>query len=45
MEKLAKPANKFPSDAAQRTLAGVSLLGFSVWHLALYKARNKICEE
>ena len=27
------------------TLAGVALIGFSVWHLALYKARNKIYEE
>jgi ribosomal protein L21E len=27
------------------TLAGVALLGFTVWHIALYKARNKIFEE
>lgn len=27
------------------TLAGVALLGFTVWHIALYKARNKIYEE
>ncbi len=27
------------------TLAGVAMLGFSVWHIALYKARNKIYEE
>lgn len=77
MEKPAKPtqsASKFPSVAAQRTLAkagmgaamgvlvwsamvrgrqamryhplaGVALLGFSIWHIALYKARNKIYEE
>jgi hypothetical protein len=27
------------------TLAGVAMIGFSVWHIALYKARNKIYEE
>lgn len=27
------------------TLAGVALLGFAVWHIALYKARNKIFED
>ena len=27
------------------TLAGVALLGFTVWHMALYKARNKTFEE
>lgn len=27
------------------TLAGVALLGFTVWHIALYKARNKTFEE
>lgn len=26
------------------TLAGVALLGFTVWHLTLYKARNKTYE-
>lgn len=27
------------------TLAGVALLGFTVWHIALYKARNKNFED
>lgn len=27
------------------TLAGVALLGFTVWHLTLYRARNKTFEE
>lgn len=27
------------------TLAGVALLGFSVWHLTLYRARNKTFDE
>ena len=27
------------------TLAGVALLGFTVWHIALYKSRNKIFED
>lgn len=27
------------------TLAGVALLGFTVWHIALYKSRNKTFEE
>lgn len=27
------------------TLGGAALLGFTVWHIALYKARNKIYEE
>lgn len=26
------------------SLAGVALLGFTVWHLTLYKARNKTYE-
>ncbi len=26
------------------TLAGLALLGFTVWHLTLYKARNKTSE-
>jgi hypothetical protein len=27
------------------TLAGVALLGFAVWHIALYKSRDKIYED
>lgn len=27
------------------TLAGVALLGFTVWHLTLYRARNKNFDE
>lgn len=27
------------------TLAGVALLGFAVWHIALYKSRNKTYED
>jgi hypothetical protein len=27
------------------TLAGVALLGFTVWHLTLYRARNKTFDE
>ncbi len=27
------------------TLAGVALLGFTVWHIALYKSRNKTFDE
>jgi hypothetical protein len=26
------------------TLAGVALLGFTVWHIALYKSRDKTYE-
>lgn len=27
------------------TVAGVALLGFTVWHLTLYRARNKTFDE